>query len=385
MQLLTVTSDIPQVRLHPITTNSLERFQREAVTASFPKCLVDSCKEWPIQVNYSPEKGLFLTATQNIQPGDAVLKELPSVAAICDQYVKSNCGKCFRTFSQDRLRKISQLQGKTSKGTHNGHKSTRGFVCKLCEDSHIAACDQVTCYDLISDKEYFIDGLWTRFFQRALLLGNFTHASKLVSLPATCASWLLPGKVISDLDKTTDKEIEEMTEFLIDVYSMEVDSKLSLDLMQKLAYNCHAIAGQDHLKNTILGIANFPLASLINHSCDPNLHWTAEAPSVLDAVNDPVWIGEAKTEIKAGEELTISYGPTIGTSHSKRQKRLLEGFFFRCFCAACLDVCWKCQKKAKSLKRCPGCRVWDACDNCFGAEHACKKWDALEKLCHEHA
>jgi len=368
--------------LHPLTTRLMQSHLRTHVTADLAigrlPSLLSDVQAWPVCVEYSRDRGIFLVASRDIARGEVVLEEFPCVAALRDAFVDSHCGGCFRLFNQDRLAKVKPRVDKLV---------PRSFLCRLCEGGVLNACDEMTNYTILQPTDdYYIDGLWTRFFQRALLLGGMSPFDKqdaTVALPAACSSWLLPGKVESDLDNLTDKEIAEITNFLMDLFgSSDLDASLVQSLMQNLAYNCHAIADSSM---TTIGIANFPMASFLNHACDPNLFWTAECPSILSDDVAPKWIGTASRDIKAGTELTISYGPVVAQPHSQRQKRLLEGFFFRCFCASCEGVCWSCQKRVSGLKRCQKCRMWDACKSCINKGHACAKWDKLEKLCHSHA
>lgn len=56
------------------------------------------------------------------------------------------------------------------------------------------------------------------------------------------------------------------------------------------------------------------------------------------------------SEVKATEELTISYGPTTDEAFEERQKRLREGYFFQCNCSQCIKDCQK-----KSVLKCSSC------------------------------
>jgi len=66
----------------------------------------------------------------------------------------------------------------------------------------------------------------------------------------------------------------------------------------------------------------------LNHSCSPNLHcsWSATlGAQTLHALRD----------IDIGEELTISYLPTLERPRAVRRDALLSGFGFPCACCAC--------------------------------------------------
>lgn len=74
-----------------------------------------------------------------------------------------------------------------------------------------------------------------------------------------------------------------------------------------------------------LGIALSPLASIANHSCDPN------AVLVFDG---PVMSFRSLRSIKADEEVTISYIETT-LPYRRRQKELEERYYFTCRCSKC--------------------------------------------------
>ncbi|CAE7468748.1 SMYD4 [Symbiodinium natans] len=103
------------------------------------------------------------------------------------------------------------------------------------------------------------------------------------------------------------------------------------------------------LKSTKLALALYPnLARSVNHSCAPNamLRFDKDTSAVEVVISSP-------TGVRAGEEVTISYGPT-GASHrrSERQQKLQSQYGFDCLCAVCTaseqeDFQWK--ERAKKL------------------------------------
>ena len=73
------------------------------------------------------------------------------------------------------------------------------------------------------------------------------------------------------------------------------------------------------------------VGSLFNHSCDPNIFWTLKnGKLVVTALKD----------IESGEELNITYGPTVrNTEFFERQVDLRSRYHFTCSCKACLSDC----------------------------------------------
>lgn len=77
-----------------------------------------------------------------------------------------------------------------------------------------------------------------------------------------------------------------------------------------------------------LGVALFPVFSIVSHSCLPNA-----SPVALQSRRLAL---EAKMDIAKGEEITISY-ISILQGRVKRRKKLREKWFFNCTCKRCLD------------------------------------------------
>ncbi|CZR53486.1 uncharacterized protein PAC_03365 [Phialocephala subalpina] len=70
----------------------------------------------------------------------------------------------------------------------------------------------------------------------------------------------------------------------------------------------------------------FYIASHFNHSCVPSAVWDITSEGHIQVVADK--------EIKAGEEITISYIDTVGSAR-KRRDFLAEAWGFMCRCEAC--------------------------------------------------
>ena len=98
-----------------------------------------------------------------------------------------------------------------------------------------------------------------------------------------------------------------------------------------------------------LGTALYPVTSLLNHSCDPNCIQTFVGNQIVVKVT---------RQIKANEELTISYGPMHNKMRSEqRQQCLKDQYHFTCSCAKCKEgplenefMSFKCQSCAEAIK-----------------------------------
>lgn len=69
------------------------------------------------------------------------------------------------------------------------------------------------------------------------------------------------------------------------------------------------------------------VGSLINHSCVANTSWEWKDGRIYFTT---------KQSIMAGEQITITYGPSKDQGYQQRQQRL-NNYFFACSCAACYD------------------------------------------------
>ena len=74
------------------------------------------------------------------------------------------------------------------------------------------------------------------------------------------------------------------------------------------------------------GTALFEAASLLNHSCEPNLGVALSPGAHLSLF--------ASRDVAAGEELTISY-VDAGLDVDTRRRALRHGYGFECRCARC--------------------------------------------------
>lgn len=75
--------------------------------------------------------------------------------------------------------------------------------------------------------------------------------------------------------------------------------------------------------------------AIINHSCDPNCTFYIEVNGLID-VEDQWLVIEASRDIKAGDELTISYIP-CDDSFGERQAFLSLCYGFKCVCSWCVE------------------------------------------------
>lgn len=99
--------------------------------------------------------------------------------------------------------------------------------------------------------------------------------------------------------------------------------KEHLEILSIFRTNSFSIGGTSNIHQAI-----FAKVARLNHSCVPNTQGNFH--DGLGCFNV-----HATRDIKADEELTISYLPEHGASQSSRQKSLVDGYGFACDCPAC--------------------------------------------------
>nr|XP_009936555.1 PREDICTED: SET and MYND domain-containing protein 4 [Opisthocomus hoazin] len=100
-----------------------------------------------------------------------------------------------------------------------------------------------------------------------------------------------------------------------------------------------------------LATAFFPVLSLLNHSCCPNISvsFTGTAATV-----------RASQPIRSGQEIFHCYGPHRCRMGVAERQQLLSQYFFECRCQACLDELESDVKSVVSVRNsfcCPSCRA----------------------------
>eukprot|EP00899_Mesostigma_viride_P022154 jgi/Mesvir1/3122/Mv05562-RA.1 len=105
----------------------------------------------------------------------------------------------------------------------------------------------------------------------------------------------------------------------------ESDTSRITDLFCKMACNAHTLCDGE-IK--AYGIGLYPIAALLNHSCDPS------AILLFDGVQGVL---HALKDIAVGDEVCISY-VELAASTPSRRKELAEQYFFTCNCLRCVDT-----------------------------------------------
>ncbi|NXP51754.1 SMYD4 protein, partial [Heliornis fulica] len=100
-----------------------------------------------------------------------------------------------------------------------------------------------------------------------------------------------------------------------------------------------------------LATAFFPVLSLLNHSCCPNISVSFSGTAATVRASQP---------IPSGQEIFHCYGPHRCRMGVAERQQLLSQYFFECRCQACLDELESDVKSVVSLRNsfcCPSCQA----------------------------
>ncbi|KAM6049438.1 SET and MYND domain-containing protein 4 [Chlamydotis macqueenii] len=170
----------------------------------------------------------------------------------------------------------------------------------------------------------------------AVLLNR--ESSEKCSKPKTC-------------DKTSGElspELKTMAEAMLrHVLQLQCNAQ-AITVMQESGSGDGAVVNKKPVR---LATAFFPVLSLLNHSCCPNISvsFTGTAATV-----------RASQPIPSGQEIFHCYGPHQCRMRVAERQQLLSQYFFECRCQACLDELESDVKSVVSMRNsfcCPSCRA----------------------------
>lgn len=134
-------------------------------------------------------------------------------------------------------------------------------------------------------------------------------------------------------------------------------SSLLLRNILQLISNGHAITKINAIannKNTLfiqqqdrIATAIYPSASMMNHSCDPN---------IINSFLGHILITKATRDIAAGEEVFNCYGVDFRRMlRQQRQEKMKSQYCFKCNCVACTKPEYEDSLRKFIAKKCPKC------------------------------
>ncbi|KAL0119343.1 hypothetical protein PUN28_007693 [Cardiocondyla obscurior] len=358
-----ITTDVTEFPLPPEITYGENPNFRFASTAVEIKC--------------APEKGRYVVANRDIKRGQILFVE-KAFAFVPLTHTKIDiCHNCCRS-SSDTLVPCTEC--------------VDSVYCNInCWDEARSSCHRWEC---VGNQM----GLWSQigiaYLAIRMLFKCTTDDNRLneVRELVTNISKIQPYDIISYgitsimlmmyLSKYTDFfKVTNLKECLAKLYTdfncdlaTEGDerlyvSSLLLKHILQLICNGHSISKintiADNNKNKLLiqqqdrvATAIYPSASMMNHSCDPN---------IINSFLGQILITKAMRDIAAGEEVFNCYGTDFRRMMRRdRQEKLESQYCFKCNCAACTIPEYEDILKKFTALKCPECKG-PLSDNCHSS------------------
>ncbi|OQR78055.1 SET and MYND domain-containing protein 4-like [Tropilaelaps mercedesae] len=322
---------------------------------------------------YSTEKGRFIVANRDLRPGDSLFVERPYASVLLPSFTKSHCHHCYRRIrAAYPCRQCSQVRycsvSCALESWDKYHRSECGYldlltsvgIAHLAERVVLTAglglledfmksrnsleCNYLPVYQLVTHEEdMHVEDLFQYSLTATLLLKfleRHTMFFATTQLSERVQDLQLRGGGGGSPSRRTSLRGQIRSECgpQLKLYV----GGLLLRHIEQLICNAHAITTiqqpGDHAieedgvileqEQVRVATAIYPSASLMNHSCEPNITSGFRFGSML--------VVKAVRAITAGEEILNCYGPHYRRMpFQERQTALLEQYFFRCDCSAC--------------------------------------------------
>ena len=271
-----------------------------------------------VTASESDKGGIFVTATKDLKKGTKVMECAAASLALDPVYRRTHCGFCARKHPNVRVCGECQVIGCCPNCSLDGrHKNECAALQAL---GRLFPKTEDACGPNIDSSHLLTVRLLCRRDDLDWELSKCLHA---VSLPdsidadvfAICAQLQVPplSWVGNDIYKQALARVIGCSHAITDV-------SLSLGSQS-------------------LGRGLFPEHSFYNHSCAPNAFLSCFLMTNGDSEekkhSDVMARLHLLSDVKAGDQISISYIPTSGLSNQERQQRLKQGYDFACDCEAC--------------------------------------------------
>lgn len=118
-------------------------------------------------------------------------------------------------------------------------------------------------------------------------------------------------------------------------------------ITQLTTSDCGAKSRMEQIKQIRVASAIYPTASMMNHSCKPN---------IINSFYKDVLVIRAIEDIKPGDQVSNCYGPHYcRQTREERQEALKQQYFFTCKCAPCTQPEYMRREASWSGFYCEGC------------------------------
>ncbi|XP_050540761.1 SET and MYND domain-containing protein 4-like isoform X2 [Daktulosphaira vitifoliae] len=338
-------------------------------------------KSSKLKLCISETKGRHFVASSKINYGELLIFEKPFAFVLLPDYYELFCYNCCSSL------KLYSIPCNEC--------STVLYCSKMCqkkswESYHCWECKQGTSiFKCIGIAHLALRlTLKTLFFnsENEKIVNLLTHINKFNTLELY--QYCLTATLLLLYLKKKTNFFNQHSDKKLDFVGSEL-----LHHMTRLVCNGNAISSHIMMDNNInstsqlidetqprIGTAIFPTSSMLNHSCDPNIH----SSNILNYV-----VIKASRNIEIGEEITNCYGPNFRRMLLlERQAVLKMQYYFDCKCCACMDpvadrnfnlrfyglVCLSCKKLISAT-------IFDFQDEYLFCDHCLKKIEANRYKC----
>jgi SET domain len=269
----------------------------------------------------SAKGGVFVAAMKDLKKGTNVMECTAASIALDPPFRRSNCGYCATQHPKlhlcDKCRVIACCQNCASGvNRHKNECEALQALGKLLSENEDTGDPNIDSSHLLTLRI---------LSQRQNLDWELSKCLHAVSLPEVMDSDI--AAICAQLQAT------ELSWVGNDIYHLALARVIGCS---------HAITDVSlPLGSQSIGRGMFPEHSFYNHSCAPNAFLSCNlmtrGHSDERISKDVTARVHLLSDIKAGDQVSISYIPTSGLGFQERQLRLHQGYEFVCDCDACLN------------------------------------------------
>ncbi|XP_065831641.1 SET and MYND domain-containing protein 4-like [Oscarella lobularis] len=289
-------------------------------------------------------KGRFLEAERSMEPGRVVLEEMPRAAVLQREFRASHCSYCFTSIDKS---------SETIQCSACGEETFCSSICKSLarNEYHWLECQHKDLLDQLGPEAVLALRLLLADEPDNIKTSERKRA-KIEKFDKWPSDFDLVSSLMTHENRRSEKEIghyRKVARELVQVTSTSSNeswSSIDKDVLfgfvmrhlLQIQCNVHAITALvvdrremgDHVEtqNQVrLALAIYPRASLLNHSCDPNV--------IVSYERRKLFVRTLKS-VSKGDELLHCYGPHCARMRFReRRKALREQYYFDCVCSAC--------------------------------------------------
>ncbi|CAL1689834.1 unnamed protein product [Lasius platythorax] len=326
-----------------------------------------------IEVKYTPEKGRYVVANRNIKKGETLfIEDAFSFVVVNNNKYNTLCHNCCKNYLDIPI-PCTECVDTLFCNMNCWDKACLSHHRWICPASQMGLLRQVGITHLAL-KLLCVCTTTTnneRFNDVQQLVTNFNKLAPadIISYGITATMLTLYLSKYTDFFKDINLKECLVSKFSNNEFNIKCDlatdddkqlyvSSLLLRHILQLICNGHAITKINVTPNddenkllieeqTRVATAIYPSASMMNHSCDPN---------IINSFLDQTLIVKAIKDIKEGEEVLHCYGVEFRRmSKVDRQESLESQYCFTCNCKACTMPEYENFMKRFTAMKCPEC------------------------------